>query len=295
MFTKLKQHWKVNGLDLILIIITFAVGGSLCGIAGRKIMTLLNIEKGALWILLYILLVTLLWPMAVLLVSIPLGQFVFFKNYIGKIVGRFSNKKNHPIINVAIFASGAGSNAHKIINYFAGHQKIKIALIICNKPGAGVLNIAAAAGIPSLIIERADFFNGDNYLPRLQKHQISFIVLAGFLWKIPPALIKAFPKKIINIHPALLPQYGGKGMFGYHVHEAVIANKETVSGISIHYVDELYDHGALIFQATCTIDENETAPSLAKKIHVLEHEHYPKVIEQVLQKVKSPLKEGLAE
>ena len=295
MFTKLKQHWKVNGLDLILIIITFAVGGSLCGIAGRKIMTLLNIEKGALWILLYILLVTLLWPMAVLLVSIPLGQFVFFKNYIGKIVGRFSNKKNHPIINIAIFASGAGSNAHKIINYFSGNQKIKIALILCNKPGAGVLNIAAAEGIPSLIIERADFFNGDNYLPRLQKHQINFIVLAGFLWKIPPALIKAFPKKIINIHPALLPQYGGKGMFGYHVHEAVIANKETVSGISIHYVDELYDHGALIFQATCTIDENETATLLAQKIHVLEHEHYPKVIEQVLQKVKSPLKEGLAE
>ena len=295
MFTKLKQHWKVNGLDLILIIITFAVGGSLCGIAGRKIMTLLNIEKGALWILLYILLVTLLWPMAVLLVSIPLGQFVFFKKYIGKIVGRFSNKKNHPIINIAIFASGAGSNAHKIINYFAGNKKIKIALILCNKPGAGVLNIAAAAGIPSLIIERADFFNGDNYLPRLQKHQINFIVLAGFLWKIPPALIKAFPKKIINIHPALLPQYGGKGMFGHHVHEAVIANKETVSGISIHYVDELYDHGALIFQATCTIDENETASSLAQKIHMLEHEHYPKVIEQVLQKVKSPLKEGLAE
>ena len=143
MFTKLKQHWKVNGLDLILIIITFAVGGSLCGIAGRKIMTLLNIEKGALWILLYIFLVTLLWPMAVLLVSIPLGQFVFFKNYIGKIVGRFLNKKNHPKINVAIFASGAGSNAHKIINYFAGNHKIKIALIICNKPGAGVLNIAA--------------------------------------------------------------------------------------------------------------------------------------------------------
>ena len=295
MFTKLKQHWKVNGLDLILIIITFAVGGSLCGIAGRKIMTLLNIEKGALWILLYILLVTLLWPMAVLLVSIPLGQFVFFKNYIGKIVGRFSNKKNHPIINIAIFASGAGSNAHKIINYFSGNQKIKIALILCNKPGAGVLNIAAAAGIPALIIERADFFKGDNYLPQLQKHQINFIVLAGFLWKIPPALIKAFPKKIINIHPALLPQYGGKGMFGYHVHEAVIANKETVSGISIHYVDELYDHGALIFQATCTIDENETATLLAQKIHVLEHEHYPKVIEQVLQKVKSPLKEGLAE
>ncbi len=291
MFQTLKQRWKVNNLDLILILITFALGGSLCGIAGKKIMTLIPVDKGAAWMILYILLVTLLWPMAVLLVSIPMGQFVFFKKYIGKMAGRFTNKKKHSTVNVAIFASGGGSNADKIIHFFSGNEAVKIALIVCNKPGAGVLNIAAAAGISSLLIEREIFFNGDHYLPQLQKHKIDFIVLAGFLWKIPPALITAFPKKIINIHPALLPKYGGKGMFGHHVHQAVIAAKETTSGISIHYADELYDHGAIIFQATCAIDENETAQSLAQKILVLEHEHYPKVIAQELQKVKSPLKE----
>ena len=160
----------------------------------------------------------------------------------------------------------------------------KIALIVCNKPGAGVLNIAATHNIPSLLIEKECFFNGDNYLPYLQKHHIDFIVLAGFLWKIPEALIKAFPKKIINIHPALLPKYGGKGMFGHHVHNAVINNREKESGISIHYVDELYDHGEIIFQATCAVEENDTADMLAQKIHILEHRHYPKVIEGLLQK-----------
>ncbi len=302
MFEKLKQHWKVNGLSLILIITTFALGGSLCGYAGRKLMALTTIDKGALWIVLYILLVTLLWPLSVLLVSIPLGQFNFFKNYIGKILGRFSSTKKNPllsppvgreieknnvdefVINIAIFASGAGSNAAQIIKHFSSSAKIKIALIVCNKPGAGVLNIAANAGIPSLLIEKEQFFKGDSYLPELQKHAIDFIVLAGFLWKIPERLIKAYPKKIINIHPALLPQYGGKGMFGHHVHEAVINNKETESGITIHYVDELYDHGAVIFQAKCIVDENDSADSLAKKIHLLEHKHYPKVIAELLQK-----------
>jgi formyltetrahydrofolate-dependent phosphoribosylglycinamide formyltransferase len=288
MFEKLKQHWKVNGLNLILIITTFALGGSLCGYAGRKLIALTAIDKGFLWVVLYILLITLLWPLAVLLVSIPLGQFNFFKKYIGKILGRFSStKKNNAdkfVINIAIFASGAGSNAAQIIQHFSTSAKIKIALIVCNKSGAGVLNIAANAGIPSLLIEKEQFFKGDSYLPELQKHTIDFIVLAGFLWKIPEPLIKAYPKKIINIHPALLPKYGGKGMFGHYVHEAVINNKETESGITIHYVDELYDHGAVIFQATCIVDKNDTADSLAKKIHLLEHAHYPKVIAELLQK-----------
>lgn len=295
MFEKLKQHWKVNGLSLILIITTFALGGSLCGYAGRKLMYFTTIDKGALWVVLYILLVTLLWPLSVLLVSIPLGQFNFFIKYIGKIVKRFSTSgqkqekgksgiTDDKVINIAIFASGAGSNAAQIIQHFSSSAKIKIALIVCNKPGAGVLNIAANAGIPSLLIEKEQFFKGDSYLPELQKHAIDFIVLAGFLWKIPERLIKAYPKKIINIHPALLPQYGGKGMFGQHVHEAVINNKETESGITIHYVDELYDHGAVIFQAKCIVDENDSADSLAKKIHLLEHKHYPKVIAELLQK-----------
>ncbi len=244
-------------------------------------------------------------PSAVLLVSIPLGQFNFFKKYIGKILGRFSSKQKKPLLSspptggremeknnadqfetsIAIFASGAGSNAAQIIQHFSSSTKIKIALIICNKPGAGVLNIAANAGIPSLLIEKEQFFKGDNYLPELKKHAIDFIVLAGFLWKIPEGLIKEYPKKIINIHPALLPKYGGKGMFGHYVHEAVINNKETESGITIHYVDELYDHGAVIFQAKCSVDENDNAESLAKKIHLLEHAHYPKVIAETLQTV----------
>jgi phosphoribosylglycinamide formyltransferase-1 len=155
---------------------------------------------------------------------------------------------------------------------------------VCNKPGAGVLTIAENAGIPYLLIEKERFFKGDNYLPQLQNSNVDFIVLAGFLWKIPSALINAFPKRIINIHPALLPNYGGKGMFGHHVHDAVINNKEKESGITIHYVDELYDHGAVIFQAKCNVTENDTADTLAQKIHLLEHEHYPKVIARIIQK-----------
>ena len=287
MFEKLKQHWKVNGLNLTLIILTFALGGSLCGYAGRKFLALTNIDKGALWVVLYIVVITLLWPLAVLLVSIPLGQFSFFKKYINKVFKRFGGKrgfKNNQQKNIAIFASGAGSNAQQIINYFAAASNIKVALIVCNKPGAGVLKIAENAGIPSFLIEKDKLFEGDNYLPELQNYKIDFIVLAGFLWKIPEALIKAYPKKIINIHPALLPKYGGKGMFGNHVHEAVISNKEKESGITIHYADELYDHGEIIFTATCTVNENDTADTLAQKIHLLEHEYYPKVIAGVLQK-----------
>ena len=197
-------------------------------------------------------------------------------------------KKMHKLLtHISIFASGAGSNAQKIINHFAASQNIKIALIVCNKPGAGVLQIAEQAGIPFIVIEKERFFNGDNYLPGLAKHKIDFIVLAGFLWKIPVALIQAFPKKIINIHPALLPNYGGKGMYGNNIHEAVIAAGEIESGITIHYVDEMYDHGEIIFQATCKVAENETAASLAKKIHVLEHANYPTVIAEVLQKAGS--------
>jgi formyltetrahydrofolate-dependent phosphoribosylglycinamide formyltransferase len=304
MFKKLKQHWKVNDISLLLIIATFALGGSLCGYAGRKILSVTGIDSGVLWAVLYIILITLLWPLSVILVSIPLGQFGFFKNYIKKIFNRFrgaspsntiknkeevvnkviSGKNYSNQINIAIFASGTGSNALQIISRFSQSDTTKVALIVCNKPGAGVLQIAATNNIPSLKIEKERFFNADAYLPELQKHNIDFIVLAGFLWKIPGLLIKAYPKKIINIHPALLPKYGGKGMYGHFVHEAVIANKEKQSGITIHYVDELYDHGAVIFQATCAVDENETPESLAQKIHMLEHKHYALVIADLLKK-----------
>lgn len=192
---------------------------------------------------------------------------------------------------IAIFASGAGSNAEKIITSsppFLQREKgkagidWKVALIVCNKPGAGVLSIAEKEGIPSLLIEKERFFNGDNYLNELEKYKIDFIILAGFLWKMPVPIINAYPEKIINIHPALLPKYGGKGMYGNKVHEAVIAARETESGITIHFVDELYDHGKIIFQAKCAVADNETAETLAKKIHVLEHMHYAKVIADLM-------------
>jgi formyltetrahydrofolate-dependent phosphoribosylglycinamide formyltransferase len=276
MFEKLMARWKVNGINLVLIIATFALGGSLCGYAGRKLLLLTNLEKGPVWVILYIILVTLLWPLCVLLISIPLGQFSFFRRYILKIWGRISGKKK--VINIAIFASGAGSNAAQIIRHFAGSKKVTVSLIVCNKPGAGVLAIAQNNGIPTLLIEKDRFFNADNYLPELRKYHIDLLVLAGFLWKVPDPLINAYPKKILNIHPALLPKYGGKGMYGDKVHEAVISAGETESGISIHYVDELYDHGQVIFQAKCKVDISDNAASLAKKIHALEHEHYPKVI-----------------
>lgn len=166
----------------------------------------------------------------------------------------------------------------------AGKGVYEAALIVCNKPGAGVLQIATKAGIPALIIEKERFFSGDHYIAELQKHRIDFIVLAGFLWKMPEALIHAYPKKIVNIHPALLPKYGGKGMYGNKVHEAVIAAGENESGITIHFVDELYDHGEIIYQATCPVDKNETPETLAQKIHVLEHASYPGVIASVIEK-----------
>jgi phosphoribosylglycinamide formyltransferase 1 len=184
--------------------------------------------------------------------------------------------------SIAIFASGAGSNARKIIEHFSQHPKVRVELIVCNKPQAGVLNIADEHGIPTLILDKEQFFRGNAYVDEFKVDDIEFIVLAGFLWKIPDALIHAYPEKIVNIHPALLPKYGGKGMYGNFVHEAVIANKEKESGISIHFVDEVYDHGKIIFQAKCEVKEDDTPDSLAARIHELEHKHYAKVIEDLL-------------
>ena len=186
--------------------------------------------------------------------------------------------------NVAIFASGAGSNAKKIVEHFNNHPFIQIKLIVCNKPEAGVLQIAKDNTIETLLIEKEKFFSGDEYINVLKEHTIDLIVLAGFLWKLPENLVRAYQNKIVNIHPALLPKYGGKGMYGHRVHEAVLFNKEKESGISIHYADELYDHGKIIFQTTCPVLENDTPASLAERIHQLEHLHYPKVIEEVITK-----------
>ncbi len=184
---------------------------------------------------------------------------------------------------IAVFASGAGTNAANIIDHFAAASnplQVKVALIVCNNPTAGVLDIAATKNIPSLLIEKERFFYGDAYLPELK--EIDLIVLAGFLWKIPDTLVKEYPRRIINIHPALLPKFGGKGMYGNHVHAAVIASIENQSGITIHYVDEHYDNGDIIYQAICPVAANDTPGSLAKRIQRLEKEHYPRVIGEVL-------------
>lgn len=185
---------------------------------------------------------------------------------------------------IAIFASGGGSNAAQIIDYFRSHQTIKVELIVCNKPGAAVLDIAAKENITSLVMEKERFFRGDAYVNTLKEKEIDLIALAGFLWKLPPALVHAFPGRIINIHPALLPRHGGKGMYGQYVHQAVINNKEKESGISIHYVDEVYDNGKIIFQVTCPVHETDTPGLLEQRIRQLEHAHYPETIERLLRK-----------
>ncbi|MCE2676275.1 MAG: phosphoribosylglycinamide formyltransferase [Sediminibacterium sp.] len=232
---------------------------------------------------------TILWPFSVIFVSFFTGQFAFFKGYLTRVGSRLlgsglpgdsvaapSTSSATPV-HIAIFASGAGSNARKIIEYFEN----KVSLIVCNVPGAGVLDIAEEKGIPSLMINKSDFA-ANGYVESLKNAGIDFIVLAGFLWKVPEVLVRAYPKAIINIHPALLPKYGGKGMYGARVHEAVIAAGEKESGITIHWVNENYDEGAIIFQAKCSIDASDTATSLANKIHALEHAHFATTIEKLL-------------
>ncbi len=183
--------------------------------------------------------------------------------------------------SLIIFASGRGSNARAIIDYFKSNGKAKVSLIVTNKANAGVIDIAEQEQIPFLIVNNKTL-NESMLIDQLSSYNPSLIVLAGFLKKIPDAMVVAFPNKIINIHPALLPKYGGKGMYGEHVHNAVIGAKETESGITIHYVNEKYDDGATIIQARCTIDNSDDPASLAGKIHKLEHFYYPRTIEFLL-------------
>jgi phosphoribosylglycinamide formyltransferase-1 len=184
---------------------------------------------------------------------------------------------------IAIFASGSGSNAENIGRYFRNHPKITVSLILSNKEDAPVHKRAAELGIPSISFNREEFYNSNKIIEILQEHKIDFIVLAGFLWLIPQNLIRAFPGKIINIHPALLPSYGGKGMYGMKVHSSVIENGETESGITIHYVNEDYDEGNIIFQARCPVSANDTPELLAEKIHKLEYKHFPEVIKELVE------------
>ena len=183
---------------------------------------------------------------------------------------------------IALFASGSGSNVENITNYFSSNDSVSIDIVLANKPDAYVLERAKNLGLESKVFNRSDFYDSDSLSQLLKNRNIDLIVLAGFLWLIPEHLVKAFPNKIINIHPALLPNYGGKGMYGNKVHEAVVNNKETESGITIHYVNEKYDDGAIIFQAKVILTNEETSETLAKKIHQLEYEHFPKVIDKLL-------------
>jgi phosphoribosylglycinamide formyltransferase-1 len=186
--------------------------------------------------------------------------------------------------NIAIFASGSGTNAENIVNYFKNKSNIKIKIILTNKPKAFVIERAKKLNIPVKIFNKEEFYNSDKILQLLKNENIDLVVLAGFLWLIPQNIIDEFEGRIINIHPALLPKYGGKGMYGNNVHKAVIEAKEKESGITIHYVNKKYDDGAIIFQAKCKINPNETPDSLAEKIHSLEYKFYPKIIEQILDK-----------
>ncbi|MDQ0104998.1 phosphoribosylglycinamide formyltransferase-1 [Chitinophaga terrae (ex Kim and Jung 2007)] len=187
--------------------------------------------------------------------------------------------------NIAIFASGTGSNAQKIIDHFRHSDIARVTLIVCNKPGAGVLQIAERENIPSVLIDKTAFFNSDTYIKVLQDAKIDLVVLAGFLWKVPANLVQAFPNRIINIHPALLPKFGGKGMYGHFVHEAVIAAGEKESGITIHFVNEKYDDGETILQERCEITADDTPETVAKKVQALEHRWFPVIVERLLSKI----------
>jgi phosphoribosylglycinamide formyltransferase-1 len=185
--------------------------------------------------------------------------------------------------HIAIFASGTGSNARRIMEYFQQSEDIRVVLVVSNKADAPVLETAASFGVETIVVQRQAFFQDNSLLDSLRNRSIDFIVLAGFLWLIPTYLVRAFSGKMINIHPALLPKFGGKGMYGMQVHRAVFAAKETQSGITIHYVDEHYDEGQIVFQTTCDISPNDSPDDIARKVLALEHRHLPPVVEQLLR------------
>lgn len=184
--------------------------------------------------------------------------------------------------HIAIFASGSGSNAENIINFFKCDSSAKVSLVLSNKADAYVLNRANKLSVKTWVFNRKEFTSSDGVLKVLAKHNIDLIVLAGFLWKVPSILLNKYIGKVINIHPALLPKYGGKGMYGMFVHNAVLMNKEKESGITIHYVNQNYDEGDIIFQVKCQVGDDDNVNDLANKIHYLEMEHFPPVIKRVL-------------
>jgi phosphoribosylglycinamide formyltransferase 1 len=186
------------------------------------------------------------------------------------------------VINIAVFASGSGTNFESIVKYFSRHGKIRVNLLLCNRRGAKVLERAARANIDCFVFDKVELEHPDKIIKALNEYDIHFIVLAGFLLMIPEQILRAFPDAIVNIHPALLPKYGGKGMYGTRVHEAVLASGDRFSGITIHMVNEEYDKGSIISQHTCEVLPDDTPLSLAERIHQLEHYWYPRIIEKLL-------------
>ena len=189
------------------------------------------------------------------------------------------------IKNIAIFASGSGTNAENLIKFFRTSHYGRVQTVLSNRADAGVLDRAQSLDIESFVFDREQFYNSETVLEVLLERKIDFIVLAGFLWLVPDYLLQAFENKMVNIHPALLPKYGGKGMYGSHVHKAVIEAGDPESGISIHYVNSRYDEGDIIFQARCDIAAGETPDSLAGKIHKLEYKYFPGVVEDLLKQL----------
>ena len=184
--------------------------------------------------------------------------------------------------NIAIFASGSGSNAENIANYFAESDYAQVSVIVANNPNAYVLERAKKLGIESITVTKSQFMEADTLIAELKERNIDFIVLAGFLLLVPQKYIDAYPGRIVNIHPALLPKHGGKGMYGSHVHESVVAAGDTESGITIHLIDGNYDKGTTFFQATCPVLPTDTPDDVAQKVHALEYKHFPHVIEEIL-------------
>jgi len=187
--------------------------------------------------------------------------------------------------NIAIFASGSGTNAENLIKYFSTEKAARVSLVLTNRADAYVIERAALHSVRCEVFDRNDFYNTDRVAQILRAEEIDFIVLAGFLWLVPEGLINSFKGRMVNIHPALLPSYGGKGMYGQRVHRAVIENGDKKSGITIHYVNEVYDAGDIIFQASCDIDIHDSAESLAAKIHKLEYRYYPEVVKKLIEEL----------
>lgn len=183
---------------------------------------------------------------------------------------------------LAIFASGSGTNAENIIRYFRNEPRIRVSCVCANRSDAMVIQRAERHAIDVLVFSRDDFYKSGKVIGYLEKRKIDWIILAGFLWLVPGTLIQKYPDRILNIHPALLPKYGGKGMYGHFVHKAVIENHDDRSGITIHLVDREYDKGSILFQATCPVLPGESPEQLAERVHQLEYEHYPKIIERVV-------------